>query len=101
MLSGQTWSILEHAFANGSLWWEKTNVFTAHASFIVLEPPSPMAHHTETVDAWNHLESNWEYYRAIPVAMLFQSRKGCVKQEHKHIPCPSAVFAKCTIQRRE
>ena len=28
--------------------------------------------------------------------MLFQSRKGCVKQQHKHIPCPSAVFAKCT-----
>ena len=53
MLSGQTWSILEHAFANGSLWWERTNVFTAHASLIVLEPPSPMAHHTETVDAWN------------------------------------------------
>jgi len=53
MLSGQTWSILEHAFANGSFWWEKTNVFTAHASLIVLEPPSPMAHHTEAVDAWN------------------------------------------------
>ena len=53
MLSGQTWSILEHAFANGSLWWERTNVFTAHASLIVLEPPSPMAHHTETADAWN------------------------------------------------
>ena len=33
--------------------------------------------------------------------MLFQSRKGCIKQQHKHIRCPNAVFAKCTIQRHE
>ena len=36
-----------------SLWWERINVFTPHASLMVLEPPSPMAHHTETVDARN------------------------------------------------
>ena len=53
MLSGQTWSILEHAFANGSLWWDRTNVFTPHASLTVPEPLSPMVHHTEAVDAWN------------------------------------------------
>ena len=41
-----------------------------------------------TLEIWNHLESNWDYYRAIPVAMLFQSRKGCIKQQHKHIPVP-------------
>ena len=50
---GQTWLILEYAFANGSLWWERTNVFTPHASLIVQEPPSHMVHHIETVDAWN------------------------------------------------
>ena len=33
--------------------------------------------------------------------MLFQSRKGCLKKHHKHIPLPNAVFAKCNIQRRE
>ena len=51
MLSGQTWSTLEHAFANGSLWREETNVCTLHASLIVIEPPSPMIHHIETVEA--------------------------------------------------
>ena len=24
--------------------------------------------------------------------MLFQSWKGCIKQQHKHIPCPNAVL---------
>ena len=46
---GQSWN----AFANGSLWWGRTNVFTPHASLTVPEPLSPMVHHTEAVDAWN------------------------------------------------
>ena len=89
---------------NGSLWREEANVCTLHASLIVIEPPSPMIHHIETLEAWNlrnRLESIWEYNRAIPVVMLFQSRKGHIQQQHKYIPCPNAVFTKCTIQRCE
>ena len=36
---------------NGSLWREEANVCTLHASLIVIEPPSPMIHHIETLEA--------------------------------------------------
>ena len=90
MLSGQTWSILEHAFANGSLWWEKTNVFTPNASLIVPEPPSPMVHHIETVDAWNLKPSRIQLgvlSRHTGCNAVSIQEKG-IKKQHKHSPVP-------------